>query len=566
MSTFNELGLSSNLMQGIEELGFKTPTPIQKKIIPLIFENGNDIIGLAQTGTGKTAAFGLPLIEKVNTENNSVQVLILSPTRELCMQLAKDIQRYSKHKEGLSVVPVYGGANIDTQIKALKKGAHIIAATPGRMLDLIKRKAANINNINTVVLDEADEMLNMGFREELDNILETTPDTKQTLLFSATMSKEVTGISKNYLDNPTKITIGKQNSGAENITHQYYQVKERDRYPALKRIADINPDIYGLIFCRTRQETRDVADKLKKDGYNADALHGDLTQSQRDYVMNRFRERTLQMLVATDVAARGLDVNDISHVINYNLPEELDMYTHRSGRTGRADKSGVSISIVNSREGSKIPQIEKIIGKKCEKLPVPSAEEIYKKQMLYFIDKVKNAEADESKIEPFMELVNEKLADLSKEEVIKQFISLEFNRFLDYYKNAPDLNAKAENKTSKADGRGRNKQAPGNTKRDNGKNNGDYARFFLNLGKKDGIAPKTIIEMVTDNTRDRKIKIGDIDIKDSFSFFEIEKQHTDKLLNAFNNKKFKGRKIAVELAGDKNGGEKKSDKKAQKKR
>ncbi|MCK4639238.1 MAG: DEAD/DEAH box helicase, partial [Bacteroidales bacterium] len=347
MLTFNTMGLSPNLLKVIEELGFKKPTPIQEEVIPIFFETENDIVGLAQTGTGKTAAFGLPIIEQIDIKNKSVQALILAPTRELCIQISKDLQIFSKYVEGLRVVPVYGGAHIDTQIKALKKGAHIIAATPGRMLDLINRKAANITNVRTVVLDEADEMLNMGFRDELDKILEKTPDNKRTLLFSATMPREVARIAKNYMNSPVEITIGKQNAGAENIRHIYYQVHARDRYLALKRIADINPDIYGIVFCRTRMETKDVADKLIKDGYNADAIHGDLSQAQRDHVMKRFRERSLQMLVATDVAARGIDVNDISHIINYNLPEELDVYTHRSGRTGRAGKSGVSIAIVN---------------------------------------------------------------------------------------------------------------------------------------------------------------------------------------------------------------------------
>lgn len=553
MLTFNELGFSPNLIQGIEDLGFKTPTPIQEKVIPLVFDKENDIVGLAQTGTGKTAAFGLPLIDKIDIQNKSVQVLILSPTRELCVQLSKDLQSFSKYKKGLQVVPVYGGASIEPQIKALKKGAHIIAATPGRMIDLIKRKIANIADIQTVVLDEADEMLNMGFREELDEILEKTPRNKRTLLFSATMSREVARISKNYLDHPMEITIGKQNSGAENIRHIYYQVHAKDRYIALKRIADMNPAIYGIVFCRTRMETKEVADKLAKDGYNADALHGDLSQAQRDFVMNRFRERTLQMLVATDVAARGLDVNDITHVINYNLPEELDIYTHRSGRTGRADKSGTAISILNFREVKKVPQLEKIVGKKFEQLPVPAGEDICQKQLFNFIDRMENVDVDEEQIAPFMDTVNKKLEWLSKEEIIKHFVSLEFNRFLEYYKNAPDLNKNVDTNTG-----GRQDRKNDGGRRSNGRkgSNGAFTRFFMNMGKKDGIAPNKIIGMINDNTQDRDVNIGSIDVMENFSFFEVSKQHESKVLNSFQKSHFKGRSVNVEIAEASNGGKK----------
>ncbi|MCK4407314.1 MAG: DEAD/DEAH box helicase [Bacteroidales bacterium] len=553
MLTFNTMGLSPNLLKVIEELGFKKPTPIQEEVIPIFFETENDIVGLAQTGTGKTAAFGLPIIEQIDIKNKSVQALILAPTRELCIQISKDLQIFSKYVEGLRVVPVYGGAHIDTQIKALKKGAHIIAATPGRMLDLINRKAANITNVRTVVLDEADEMLNMGFRDELDKILEKTPDNKRTLLFSATMPREVARIAKNYMNSPVEITIGKQNAGAENIRHIYYQVHARDRYLALKRIADINPDIYGIVFCRTRMETKDVADKLIKDGYNADAIHGDLSQAQRDHVMKRFRERSLQMLVATDVAARGIDVNDISHIINYNLPEELDVYTHRSGRTGRAGKSGVSIAIVNYREKSKIPLIEKIIRKKFEKLPLPSGAEICKKQLFKLIDKMENVEVDEAQIAPFMDTVNKKLEWLSKEQIIKHFVSLEFNRFLEYYKNAPDLNEKAEDKRDKRDKRDSGSRSDRHRRRDKS----NYSRFFINIGKKDGVVPKIIIGMINDNTKNRDINIGTIDLKDSFSFFEVEKKYANKVLNSFRNTKFKGRRVKVDVAEEKNGDRKK---------
>ena len=560
MLTFNELGLSPDLLQGIEELGFIKPTPIQEKIIPIVFETESDIIGLAQTGTGKTAAFGLPLIGQLDTRDKSVQALILAPTRELCIQISKDFQNFSKYIKDMCVVPVYGGASIDSQIAALKKGAHIVVATPGRMLDLIKRKAIHLANVKTVILDEADEMLNMGFRDDLDAILQKTPDIRRTLLFSATMSKEVAIIAKNYMNNPVEITVGKQNSGAENVRHIYYQVHAQDRYLALKRIADINPDIYGIVFCRTRMETKETADKLIKDGYNADALHGDLSQAQRDHVMKRFRDRTLQMLVATDVAARGIDVSNISHVINYNLPEDIDVYTHRSGRTGRADKSGVSISIINYREKSRIPQIEKIIGKTCEQLPVPTGAEICKKQLFKLIDRMQKVEVDEDQIAPFMDAVNKNLEWLSKEQIIKHFVSLEFNRFLEYYKNAPDLNVKAESKQEKQ----RTQHDNGRHEKNRRRGKKGYARFFINLGKKDGVVPKNIIGMINDNTQDRDINIGTIDIKDSFSFFEVEETYTDKILKSFRKSKFKGRSVRVEVASEIEGNRKKQSVKRRK--
>ncbi len=541
---FDVMGLSPNLLKGIEDLGFKIPTPIQEKIIPIVFETENDIVGLAQTGTGKTAAFGLPVIDQIEIQNKSIQALVLVPTRELCIQVTKDLQDFSKYINDLKVVPVYGGANIETQIRALKKGAHMIVATPGRMLDLINRKVADISKIRTVILDEADEMLNMGFRDELDAILEKTPFIKRTFLFSATMPREVERIANNYMNNPVEVTIGKQNAGADNINHIYYQVHARDRYIALKRIADINPDIYGLVFCRTRMETKEVADSLIIDGYSADALHGDLSQSQRDHVMKRFRERSLQMLVATDVAARGIDVHDISHVINYNLPDENEIYTHRSGRTGRAGKSGVSIAIVNYKEKNRIPQIEKLINKKFKKLPVPSGAEICKKQLFKLIDKMENVEVDEAQIAPFMDTVNKKLEWLSKEQIIKHFVSLEFNRFLEYYKNAPDLNKKAEHMPEK---RNRN-DARHKSGRSRRQVDARYSRFYINVGRKDGVVPKSFIQMINDHTKDHDINIGAIDLKDSFSFFEVGERHTSKVLSSFNNNKFKGRRLRVEVA------------------
>jgi len=571
------MGLSPKLLTGVEELGFVKPTPIQEEVIPIVLKTDEDIVGLAQTGTGKTAAFGLPIIEQINVHDKTVQALVLAPTRELGIQIAKDLQSFSKYISGLQVVPVYGGASIDTQVRAIKKGAQIIVATPGRMLDLIKRRAANITNIKTVVLDEADEMLNMGFREELNGILEKTPDSKRTLLFSATMPREVARIAKSYMSNPVEITVGQQNSGAENVRHVYYLVHARDRYLALKRVADINPDIYGIVFCRTRAETKDVAEKLIKDGYNADALHGDLSQPQRDQVMKRFRYRSLQMLVATDVAARGIDVHDITHIINYNLPEELDIYTHRSGRTGRAGKSGVSIAIVNYREKSRISQIEKIIRKKFEKLPVPNGPEICKKQLFKLIDRMEKVEVDEDQIAPFMDAVNKKLSWLTKEEIIKRFVSLEFNRFLEYYKNAPDLNKKAESdrggdrrdRKDRRDGReGRDrrdkwdKRNGGNRGENRGrKGRGAFVKFFISIGKKDGVLPKNIIGMINDNAQDRDINIGTIDIRDSYSFFEVGDRYSDKVLGSLRNVKFKGRKVRIEVTEERTENRKKGKRK-----
>jgi len=560
MPTFNELGLSPNLLKGIEALGFVTPTPIQERVIPFILNSENDVIGLAQTGTGKTAAFGLPIIERINLNSSVIQGLILTPTRELCIQVSKDLKEYSKFFNNMKISAIYGGANIEPQIRELKAGVHIVVATPGRMLDLIKRKIAKIDNIDLLVLDEADEMLNMGFREELDAILESVPQQRQTLLFSATMSKDIERISRNYLTDAINITIGVQNAGAENIEHIYYQVHAKDRYLALKRIADFNPDIYSIVFCRTRNETKEVADKLIKDGYNADALHGDLSQAQRDYVMNRFRSKTVQMLVATDVAARGIDVDDISHIINYNLPDELEIYTHRSGRTGRADKSGVSIAIVNSREVSKIPIIEKMINKKCRRLSVPSGEEICKKQLFRLIDKMENVKVDEEQIAPFMSAVNKKLAWLTKEQVIRNFVSLEFNRFLEYYKNAPDLNVRPQSLKSKEYGNDSKSNEYGRFN-----NQGRFTRFFINLGNKDGISTKNIIGMINEFTQNRKINIGPIAIKDSYSFFETGERYTERILEAFQNRSFNKRNIKVEVVEEKPG-RKKSEKRDRKRK
>lgn len=555
MNNFENLGLSSQVLKGIEELGFVTPTPVQEKVIPVLLESNKDIIGLAQTGTGKTAAFGLPIIERIDTSEKVVSALVLSPTRELCIQITRDMQNFAKYVKNVDVVAVYGGARIDSQIRELRRGVNIIVATPGRINDLLNRGVADVSNVNTVVLDEADEMLNMGFRDELDAILERTPKEKRTLLFSATMSKEVARIAGNYMNKPIELTVGKQNSGAENVKHIYYQVHAKDRYLALKRIADFNPDIYGIVFCRTREETKDVAEKLIRDGYNADAIHGDLSQPARDQVMKRFRERSLQMLVATDVAARGLDVNNISHVVNYNLPEDNEVYTHRSGRTGRADKSGVSIAIVNYREKSKIPQIERSLGKKFEKKPVPSGAEICTRQLFNLIDRMQNVAVDEEQIEPFMERVNKKLDWLSKEEIIKRFVSLEFNRFVEYYKNAEDIN---DSEPSREKRKRKTESAP--RERKPRRNSGRFSKIFINIGKKDRLQPKNIIGLINDSTGDRDINVGEIEIKDSFSFFEIGEQHGDKVIKSLEGKNYKGRELRVEFSGDVSGAKKKKNK------
>lgn len=528
--SFEELGIEPTIRKAISDLGFETPTPIQAEAIPLLIGNKNDLIGLAQTGTGKTAAFGLPLIQYASSESSVTTALILSPTRELCVQIAKDLRNFTKYKPGIRVVPIYGGASIEGQLKELKQGAQIIVATPGRMVDMLNRKRADVSHIDTLVLDEADEMLNMGFKDELDSILENTPTAKRTLLFSATMSRDVERIARNFMHDPVEITMGRKNEGAENVSHVYYLVHARDRYVALKRIADYNPNIYSIIFCRTRRETQEIADKLMKDGYNADALHGDLSQVQRDYVMQKFRLRNLQMLVATDVAARGLDVENLTHIINYNLPDDSEQYTHRSGRTGRAGKSGTSIAIINMKEKYKIKNIEKIIGKKFKKEPVPSGRDICEKQLFNHIDRMEKVDVFNEEIESFLPTIYKKLEWLERDELIKRFVSIEFNYFLDYYKDAHDINVDS-------------------AKKDFIRNSSEMCRFFLNLGRKDDLTPQMLIGMVNDISRRLSIRIGKIDIMHSFSFFEAEETYKDTIIKSFNKKQFKGRKIFVEESG-----------------
>jgi len=528
MSTFKELGIESEIIKGVEDLGFETPMPIQEEVIEILLQNKRDLVGLAQTGTGKTAAFGLPILQMIDFSSKHTQALILCPTRELCMQIAGDLNNFAKYLEGVNIVPIYGGANIDTQIKQVTRGAQIIVATPGRMLDMMGRKKIKISNIRWLVLDEADEMLNMGFKEDLDNILADTPSNKRIYLFSATMPDEIARIAKTYMNKPIEITVGQKNSGAENVEHLYYVVPARGRYLVLKRIADYNPDIYSIVFCRTRKETQEVADSLIKDGYNADALHGDLSQTQRDSVMNKFRNRTLQMLVATDVAARGIDVDDLSHIINYNLPDETEYYLHRSGRTGRAGKSGVSIAIINLKEIHKIKHIEKQIGKTFIHAKIPTGKEVCEKQLFYLIEKIQNTEVNNENISTYIPMIYDKLKGLNREELIKRFVSAEFNRFLDYYHKSPDLNVDFSIRDSQPE-----------------KN---ITRFFINIGKIDGFERNTFRTYISDIVNNKEMVIYNVDILNNFSFFEINSDLTETLLEALSKKKFKHRSIRVEPA------------------
>ncbi len=532
MITFYESGLRPDIIRAIEELGFVNPTPIQEKTLPFILNSSQDVVALAQTGTGKTAAFGLPILHHINEMDNNVQALVLCPTRELCMQITNDLDLFAKYIKGLFVVPVYGGASIDKQIKALGRGGQIVVGTPGRILDLIRRKKLNLSKIKYLVLDEADEMLNMGFKDDLDSILSNTPEGRQSMLFSATMPKEIANMAKKYMQNAEEISVGKKNAGAENVQHHYYVVQASNRYVALKRIVDYYPNIYGIVFCRTRNETKDVAEKLMQDGYNADALHGDLSQAQRDYVMNRFRSKHLQLLVATDVAARGLDVNELTHIINYNIPDELEAYIHRSGRTGRAGKHGISIAIIHGRETNKINQLEKKVGKTFERKMVPSGEEVCEKQLFNLIDKVEWVEVDESTIESYLDVIYKKLAWLPREELIKRFVSVEFNRFLSYYKNAPDLNIQVQKPREK------------NTKR----SNMNFTRFFINLGSKHRLSIIDLISLINKQTGDQSIEIGKIEVLNNFSFFEIDKAYEDLILSSFKNVKRDGVKVNVEVS------------------
>ncbi len=551
MNPFSTLGIRHDIVNAIAELGFENPTPIQEQAIPVLLSGSNDFVGLAQTGTGKTAAFGLPLLELLDFEKNHPQALILCPTRELCLQITNDINNYAKNVKNVNVVAVYGGANISDQLRQIRRGVQIVVATPGRMLDIINRKAIDFSEVRYVVLDEADEMLNMGFQEDIDQILSTTPEDKKTWLFSATMPTEVRRIAKKYMDNPFELTMGTKNTGNVNIDHEYYVVRARDKYAAFKRIVDFNPEIFGIVFCRTKIETQDIAESLIKDGYNADALHGDLSQQQRDKVMKRYRERSLQLLIATDVAARGIDVNDVTHVINYSLPDEVENYTHRSGRTARAGKSGVSISIINSKELGKIRQIERIIGKKFTKVEIPGGFDVCEKQLFALVHKVHNVEVNSEQIEQYIPRIMDEFKDLSKEEVITRFASLEFNRFLDYYKNAPDLNAPADDRGDRFE---RGERGERGERSGRSESRGDYTRFFINLGSVDDFTRGDMLGFICNNGKISGKSVGKIDLKGVFTFFEVENNQAEAIQQNFKGVEFNGRAVRIELAGERESG------------
>ena len=561
MSSFQELGVSGPILKAIEELGFEHPMPVQEAVIPYLLEEGSgDVVALAQTGTGKTAAYGIPAIQTTSVESNEAQFLILSPTRELCVQIASDLADFSHYIEGLHVIPMYGGSSIENQIRNFKRGAHIIVATPGRLIDLMERGVVSLDTIRTVILDEADEMLNMGFSEALEKILSSVPVERKMLMFSATMSKEIQAISKKYLNNAREIVIGTRNEGAENVNHVYYMVHAKDKYLALKRIVDYYPSIYAIIFCRTRLETQEIADKLMQDGYNADALHGDLSQAQRDLTMNKFRKHQLQLLVATDVAARGLDVDNLTHVINFGLPDDIENYTHRSGRTGRAGKTGTSISIVNLREKGKIRFIEKAIGKQFVQGEMPTGTQICEKQLYKVIDDLERIQVDEEQIERFLPDIFRRLDWMDKNDIIKRIVTREFGRFVRYYKDAPEL----EEVTRKdADEESRKKK-------DRRRAQKGYTRFFINIGKKDHVQPVHIIEMLNRNVAGR-VDVGRIDLMQSFSFFECPQEYTEEILTGMDGVNYKGRQVHVEVAearseeGGENKPERKQDRKPERK-
>ena len=553
MKTFEELGVSPEIRKAIEEMGYENPMPVQEEVIPYLLGEGNDVVALAQTGTGKTAAFGLPLIQKINVKNRVPQALILCPTRELCLQIAGDLNDYSKYIDGLKVLPVYGGSSIESQIRMLKSGVHIIVATPGRLIDLMERKVAKLDTIGNVVMDEADEMLNMGFTDSINSILEKVPEDRNTLMFSATMSSEISRISKQYLRNAKEITIGTKNEGSKNVNHIAYVVHAKDKYAALKRIADYYPQIYGIIFCRTRKETQEIADKLIQDGYNADSLHGELSQAQRDLVMQKFRQRHLQLLVATDVAARGLDVNDLTHVINYGLPDDTESYTHRSGRTGRAGKTGISIAIINLRERGKMREIERIINKKFIVGEMPTGKQICEQQLIKLIDDIEKVKVNEEEIESFLPGIYRKLEWLSKEDLIKRVVSMEFNRFLEYYSNAPEIETPTvTDRRGEREPRERKEHGSSREKTERKAEKG-YTRLFLNLGKTDGFYANQIIELINRNMKKQRTTIGRIDLMQNFSFFEVAEKQANDVISALNKVNLNGRKVVVEVAGENSG-------------
>lgn len=563
MPTFKELGLRAEIVQALDELGFENPTPIQEKAIPQVLDSKKDLIALAQTGTGKTAAFSLPVLQQLDENSREIQSIVLCPTRELCLQIASDMQNFAKFMN-LKTVAVYGGASIENQIRDIKRGCHVIIGTPGRTVDLINRRVLRLQDVQFVVLDEADEMLTMGFKDDLDLILGETPDTKQTLLFSATMPTGIKDITKRYMKDPAEVSSGGRNEGSANIEHHYYLVNARDKYECLKRLADVNPNVYGIVFCRTRRETQEIADKLMADGYNADSLHGDLSQAQRDAIMGRFRKRKIQLLVATDVAARGIDVDDITHVINYNLPDEEEVYIHRSGRTGRAGKRGISIAIIHSRERSKLKSVERKLKKEFEQRPVPTGQEICETQLYTIVEGLGKLNVNEKQIEPYLPAIMEQLGHLTKEDLIKHLVSFEFNKFLEYYKNAPDLNdmsAKSNRRERDDRGRDNDRDFGDRDRRDSRRSDSPrgergrkyddadkFTRFHINLGKKDNMNPANLMGFINEHLRKRDVEIGKIEIMNTFSFFEVDNTYADKLEKDAQGADHLGKKVALQRA------------------
>ncbi len=551
--TFQDLGVREDLLKAIAELGFEAPMPVQEKVIPVLLNEDHDLVGLAQTGTGKTAAFGLPVIQRVDTEMRRPQALILAPTRELCLQIAGDLADYSKYTPGLRVLPVYGGSSIESQIRSLREGVQIIVATPGRLIDLIDRGVVKLDDVHTVVLDEADEMLNMGFVDSITAILSHVPEQRKMLLFSATMPAEVAKIAKRFMKDPEEIVIGTRNEGATNVRHIYYMVNARDKYLALKRIADNNPNIYAIIFCRTRRDTQEVADKLIQDGYNADALHGDLSQQQRDIVMKKFRDRVITMLVATDVAARGLDVDDLTHVINYGLPDDTAVYTHRSGRTGRAGKTGVSIAIIHSREKGKLREIERIIGKKFERKEVPTPEHIIEKQLYNLADRIERVEVNDNEIDKYLPGVLRKLSWLSTEDLLKRVLSLEFNRLLDYYKDAPKIDFIDEKPQRDKDRKSKDRQPVSDRDKDRRTAERGMARIYVNAGKADGFFAGNLIDLLNHNVDGQRVDVGRIDLLPQYSLFDVKKADAKRVVAGLKGADFFGKRLYSEVADpDKN--------------
>ncbi len=556
MSTFEELGLQEKLLKAVEDLGYKEATPIQEKAIPVLLSGTKDLIGLAQTGTGKTAAFGLPLLQLIDAQEKYPQALVICPTRELCMQIVNEMELFKKHLTGIHVLAVYGGSSISMQIRDLRRGVHIVVATPGRLIDLIERKAINLEQIKYVVLDEADEMLNMGFQEDIEFILQNTPQRDSTWLFSATMPPEIRKVSKKYMQSPVEITVGKMNTANKNVDHQYCITTAQHRYETLKRLIDFNPGMYAIVFTRTKADAQEIAEKLTREGYDIDALHGDLTQQQRNKVMDEFREKTLQILIATDVAARGIDVVGITHVINYELPDDVEVYTHRSGRTGRAGKTGVCMSIVHSRETFRIRTIEKMVQVPFHRLEIPTGKDVCRKQFFYFMDKLLKTDISHGDYETYLPVLAEKFADVSKEEVLKRVAALEFDRFLKYYENAEDLNARER---ERRDDRGRGADSRGAERgSDRGRdtrgrefvkgNSGNSTRLFVNLGTKDGFYKSSFLQFILDMSDLSKEVLGRIDMKEMNSWIEIEKNVADKMIQAIDGKKYKGRRIRMNEA------------------